>query len=136
MKTKTPIKPFLLGALLMLFSGGVAAAELTPQSYVVIDLEVRLATLDGMAERVQLLSGGADVAQQEMTLDELNRKQVAAIFRKYGSSAAAHAAYGTRRNAEIREWLDADPDSQRQYQLLGQQFDALSDQLDALSKGQ
>lgn len=110
------------------------ADELTPETYVAVEAEVRELTLEGMAQRVSLLSGGSN-PEFEALLDAANRQQVRQAFQDNDTTANAHAAYGTQNADEIAAWLDANPDWQAHLDSLAQEFESLSNQLDALREG-
>lgn len=132
MRTDLTKQAILLLLLLMIVPLTGYAEGFTPQTYVAIDLEVRKITLNGMAESVALLRGGSSTPEQEIALALANQQQVDRTYRSRGTSAAAHAAYGSRYAKEIEEWLAENPDWQQQYDSLIQEFNFLSNQLNGL----
>lgn len=107
-----------------------AAAELTPELYVVIDLQVREATLVGMQERRELLSRTHNPQMAE-SVERRSRERVAEVYRYYGVSPARHAAYATYHREAIERWQADNPDVASQYQDLERRFDTLSRALSA-----
>lgn len=114
----------------LVFSVGAASAvELTPELYVRADLDARAATLDGMQEQIDLLSHNTATVEVQRQVDA-NRSHVAGVFGFYGTTAAAHAVYGSRYRQAIEAWLMAHPEWQQAYQDAAQKFEQLAGQLD------
>ena len=120
--------------LLSLVWSVLAWAELTPETFVQADIEARQATLEGMVARLSQLQQNADLEDQAQ-LSEHNQADIDAIFERFGTDSASHAAYGSRHRAAIVAWLEAHPQHQQQYDDLAAQFEALSQQLDVLLGG-
>ena len=80
------------------------------------------------------LQQGADSATQ-IQLDDDNQGAVAKAFHRYGTTGAAHAAYGTYHREAIEQWLADHPDQAQQYQELAARLAFLSGQIDTLRGG-
>jgi hypothetical protein len=128
------IKAMVLGLCLTGLVTGVSAQALTPETFVQADIEARQVTLEGMSARLSQLQQGAASAAQAQA-DEQNHMTVDAVFRRYGTDGASHAAYGTQRRDEVSAWLAANPEYQHQYDAITDQFEALSQQFEALQGG-
>ncbi len=124
----------LLGVLLVGSPALAAAQDLTPEQFVRADVEVRTVTLQGLEAQLTALQQGADLETQTR-LAEDNRQTVEAAFNRYGTSGAAHTAYGTRESEAIAGWLEAHPEWQQQYDDLTARLTALSGQLDHVRGG-
>lgn len=108
-----------------------AAAQLTPQSYMQAAIEAREVTLAGMEQRLTLLQSGADL-QTEMTALAQSEARVEAVFQRYGTSAAKHAAYAAVHADEIAAWLEANPELQTRLGMLQTRVVELSHGFDSV----
>jgi len=127
------IKAMVLGLCLTGLVAGVSAQALTPETFVQADIEARQVTLEGMSARLSQLQQGGTADQEHP--GEQNHMTVDAVFRRYGTDGASHAAYGTQHRDEVSAWLTANPEYQQQYDELTVRFEALSQQFDALQGG-
>ncbi len=125
---------FLFLCLSGLLISVVQADTLTPDSYILADLEARRITIEGMERRLTLLQNGADSDQQMQSADWTNR-EVETAFARYGTTGASHAAYGTQHSERIAESLVDHPEWQQESLLLNERFEALSEQMDAIIGG-
>lgn len=125
---------FVVGLLLGALSALASAQELTPAAFVQADIEARAMTLEGLQAQLTALQQGADPATQMRLIDD-NQQAVAKVFAKYGTTGAAHVAYGTYHRAAIEKWLAGHPDRRRQYTDLSAKLNFLSGQIDALRRG-
>jgi hypothetical protein len=101
-------------------------------TYVYVDVSVRSLTLQGMRTRLALLQGDRSDPALEAAIDADTQRQVAEFYQRFGTSAAAHAAYGSREAVRIRDWIDAHPLWQQRYADLEADFRAVSAQLNGL----
>ena len=124
----------LLGLLLSALSAVALPQELTPATFVQADLETRAVTLEGLQAQLTALQQGADYTTQVQLADD-NQGAVAVVFRKYGTTGAAHVAYGTYHRDAIEQWLADHPDREQQYAELAARLNFLSGQIDTLRGG-
>ncbi len=106
----------------------------TLEDYVAADFAARQATLDGMAERVNLLRSDSYTPEKEMAMALANQEQVDKAYGRYGTSSAAHTVYGSHYAKEIEQWVAGNSDAQLRYISLEQEFESLSGQLEALRR--
>lgn len=109
---------------------------LSPEErFVAVDLGVREITLDGMRQRLALLrtSGleGNDRTDADANLDTETQRRINAFYRASGTTAAAHAAFGTRHAESVRELLATHPEWRARHEALESEFQSLSAQLRA-----
>lgn len=112
-------------------AGNVWADALTPEAYVRSNSEARKLTLDGMEKRIGLLKNGA-TQEEQMTAAEQTNQAVEALFKSYGTTGSAHAAYGTYHKEQIDAWLEANPAWKQDEADQNQRQQTLSDQIDVL----
>lgn len=106
-------------------------ATLTAESYLRLEYEVRQLTLEGMEQRIALLQAGASLDDEER-LDSRIRTSIDEVYRRYGTTPGAHAAFGNRETAAIGAWLDQNFSWKYRFQWLNSRFEALSQQIRAL----
>lgn len=135
MKTISSILQVIVAVSMLANVPAALAGDLTPQTYVAVDAEVRELTLSGMAERLALLSSGNSTPQQEAIIDADNRRAISQAYRDNGTTAAAHAAYGTQHADEIAAFLAAHPEWQAHFDVLADEMESLSSQLTTLVEG-
>lgn len=123
-----------LSALTVLAASVAFAGGLTPETFIQADVEVREITLAGMQSQIELLAAGAS-AEALSDADESNRGAVEQAFLRYGTTGAAHAAYGTRFAQEISSWLEEHPDWLLRQGELTWLFEDLAVQLHQLRGG-
>ena len=128
-------KQKVIGLLLCVQSGLIFAQNLTPETYVRVDVEARQLTIDGMHQQVDMLSGDVMIDTIN-SVSESNRDKVNTMFNYYGTTASAHSAYGTRYGKEIEQWLAGHSDWEQTYDALDDEFSSLSQQLSTLREGQ
>ena len=118
--------------MLAALSAGATAQTggLTPEAFVLIDVEVREVTINGMDDRLTARGNGASDTQLR-ALHEDNRERVDQVYAAYGTTPGAHAAFGTRHADAIAAWLSEHPDMQRYYTDLESRFEQLSGQFRA-----
>lgn len=126
------IASYLFSWILLIASVSAHAQSLSPQSFVQIDIAVREITLDGMNERILLLSTGSATSKDELALDKAHQQAVADTYRTYGTTANAHTLYGTHNAQAIANWLEQNPEWQAHYDDIAAEFESLSAQLDGL----
>jgi len=130
------MKMLLLFSILLLLCGwclSQAQAEpLTPDDYILAELEVRRITIEGMEKRVILLENGANLERQ-MQSSEQTEQAVAAAFARYGgTNGASHAAYGSRHKEGIVQAFAEHPEWRQEFEALKGRFEALSEQMDTI----
>lgn len=126
-------KLLLLGVLLVLhITSNVFAVELTPETFFQADIEARQVTIEGMYDRLDLLSSGTATMQEEMQLNEATEQQVSAVFAKYGTTQNDHLVYAQKNTEALAQFLEINPDYQAAYDSLNDQFEAASDSINAL----
>jgi hypothetical protein len=108
----------------------VAAADLTPQTYVVADIKARQVTITGMEKRLVLLQGGKGINDQ-MALSSQTQDQVNTVYKQSGTTAQSHAAYAASHAKEITAWLNQHPEIMTQYNQLRTRFLQLSGSLES-----
>lgn len=108
-----------------------ALAQLTPQSFLQAEIEAREASIAGMEQRLTLLQSGADL-KAEMTALAQSEARVDAVFQRYGTSAAKHAAYAAAHAEEIAAWLEANPEIQTRLGMLQTRVVELSNGFDSV----
>lgn len=128
------LSKLLLGLMLSTLSAMALTQELTPATFVQADLETRAVTLDGLQAQLSALQQGADTATQVQLADD-NQGVVTQVFHRYGTTGAAHVAYGTYHREAIEQWLAAHPDLEQQYADLAARLTFLSGQIDTLRGG-
>jgi hypothetical protein len=99
--------------------------------YVYVEVSVREATIDGMRQRLALLQSDTYTAEVDDELDTQVRLRVADAYALFGTTASAHAQYGTNQAAAIEEWLNANVQWRNKLTALQSQFSSLSNQLSA-----
>ena len=125
----TLLRFILMAALLI---GNAWAVEaLTPETFVRSNSEARKLTIDGMEKRVGLLQKGATQEEQIVAAEQTNQA-VETLFKSYGTTGSAHAAFGTYNKEQIEAWLEANPEWKQNEANLNQRFQTLSKQIDGL----
>lgn len=107
-----------------------------PDTYVYVEVSVREATIEGMRQRLALLQGSGYTVAADDAIDAQTRVRVADVYTRFGTTAGAHVAYGTRHARLIDAWLNENPTWKSRYATLDSQFRALSDQLNASRRPQ
>jgi hypothetical protein len=125
------VQLILLTLLISLTSLVAIGEELTPESYVLIDLETRRITVDGMQARLSILQQGAGLDEQ-LVLDDLTRHEITSVYSQYATTGAAHTHYGTEQALEIDALKKARPDLRAQYRHLERRFNNLTKQFQML----
>lgn len=123
------LQRFILMAALL--AGNAWADALTPETFVRADSEARKLTNDGMETRIGLLQNGA-TQEQQMAAAEQTQEAVEALFRSYGTTGPAHAAFGTYNQEAIEAWLEANPIWKQKEAELNERFQTLSNQINGL----
>lgn len=123
------LQRFILIAALL--AGNAWADALTPETYIRSNSEARKLTLDGMEKRIGLLQKGA-TQEEQMEAAEQTNQAVETLFKSYGTTGSAHAAFGTYNLEQINAWLEANPDWKQNEDDLDQRFQTLSNQIDGL----
>lgn len=130
--SRTFLKSLLF--LLLLAVGPLAAdASANPgfERFLTIEAELRAATNEGMRQRLALL-GSPDYSEEaDERLDARTRARVAAVYAAHGTTAAGHAAFGTRHADEIEAWVVQHPEWRSRQQALQSEFESLSSQFSA-----
>ncbi len=132
MKPITIAGYYLFAWILLIISVSAYAQSMTPQSFAQIDIAVREITLDGMNERVMLLSSGSVTQEEELALDQAHQQVVTEMYRSYNTTANAHTLYGTRNAQAIANWIEQNPEWQAHYDDIAAEFASTSAQLDGL----
>jgi hypothetical protein len=123
----------LLTLLFSITSLVAVGEELTAESYVLIDLETRRITVDGMQARLSILQQGADLEEQ-LFLDEVTRHEIVSVFSRYGTTGAAHTHYGTEQLSEINAFIETRPALQAQYVDLERRFNNITREFQQLEE--
>jgi hypothetical protein len=134
MKTHTILK-LLVVIIVCTQNLTVFAQDMTPVDFLQADVDARQLTLEGMSQQITLLNSGASSDQIYLSVSA-NEANVEAVFASYGTSAAAHSAYGTKNSKVIETWMREHPEWQQTYDDLNAEFEWLSEQLSTLREGQ
>lgn len=104
---------------LSLSSGGTVAEELTPQTYIDIEISVRSITLEQLREMV---SG------KEIGINYLQK--IAKKYEEYNTTSSDHLKYGNSNQANVKNWLKQHSDKQTELDQLGLEFEQLIQKTD------
>ncbi|RFA30104.1 hypothetical protein CAI21_07845 [Alkalilimnicola ehrlichii] len=126
----TTTKRILL-TLLLLLSPVLGWGSLTPETFLQLEVEVRELTLAGMERRIELLANQA-TRVEDTSLDNRTRRTIDAVYAEYGTSAGEHAAYGRQNSQAIEAWLDDNPSWKFRLLYLDNQFETLSERMQAI----
>ena len=121
-------------ALASLMTLATAQTGMTPERYVLLDLQVRELTLNGMARRLELLQSDASQLARR-SADATTRAEVEDVYTDYGVTPGQHAAFGAQHAEAIRQWLHANPDMRTYYDDLERRLGRLSNRLSAHQGG-
>jgi hypothetical protein len=121
----------LLSLLFSIISLVAIGEELTVESYVLIDLETRRTTVDGMQARLSILQQGADLDEQ-LFLDNVTRHEIESVFGRYDTTGTEYTRYGKERESEIDALIESRPDLQMRYRNLERRFNDLIRQFQQL----
>ncbi|MGI2030536.1 hypothetical protein [Endozoicomonas sp. ALB115] len=105
---------------------------LTPERYILIEMDTRTATLEGMMQRLELLKSDPENLEAQYLLDEQVRQKVNAAYSSRGTTANEHLAWYDSHYQAVEQWLARNPQSQALLDRIGQQFKALSEQISGL----
>lgn len=109
--------------------------DMTPYTYIVIELDVRKVTMDGIEARIGLMQSSAFTRRQDRILDEATRREIHEVYAAYGTTATKHTMYATRNARAISDWIEAHPEWQERYNDTNEQFNHLLATLEALQGG-
>lgn len=104
------------------------------ERYVAVDVTVRELTVEGMRTRLALLRDTADPAQRQHADEQLDgetQQRIASFYAASGTSASRHAAFGSRFEPLIAQWLDEHPDWRSRTAAVDAEFQSLSSQFSA-----
>ncbi|ODS23276.1 hypothetical protein AB835_09655 [Candidatus Endobugula sertula] len=111
-----------------LLSALVAAQALTIEEYIRMDIEVRIATVDGMKDRLALLAANASPDKQ-WAGDSETQQIIEDIYRQRGVSAAEVLNWANQHDSDIQQWLNEHPDVQAEYDDINAEFNATSQRI-------
>lgn len=122
----------ILAVALLFFAASAFAVELTPETFIQIDIEAREATLSGMQERLALLGTENVAVQDEVQLNTATEELVAGVFARYGITQNDHGVYAEKNAKAIGEFLESRPDYQEAYESLDVRFADISNSINTL----
>lgn len=126
-------KIIILSVIAILIAAASAfAAELTPETFVKADIEARQATINGMYDRLALLSSRTATVQEETQLNAVAEQQVSAVFAKYGTTQNDHLVFAEKNAAAIADFLEANPEYQSANDSLSAQFSDISNRINSI----
>jgi hypothetical protein len=99
------------------------AQVLTPETFLQADQEAMERTVIGIEQRLAILSANGDVKTEEAS-GLKTQADVELIFRKYGTTPAAHGAYAAQHQEEIVALMAANSDWEARYVQLRARRDA------------
>lgn len=103
--------------------------------WLAIDIATRSLTLDGMAQRIHLLTQGAGLAAQ-MDADSVVQGKIRDVYQAYKTSPLEHTRWGAKHIKTIKHWLASHPESAARLENIEIQFQQLSTRLRALSSAE
>jgi hypothetical protein len=112
-----------------------AFADLTTAQWVDIDLDTRALTVDGMAQRLALLTRGAN-QQEQMDADSITQAKVGEVYARHNTTPEGHLRWAAAHRAEIDTWMEAHPEKSAQLLEVQLQFEQLSEQLQSATGNQ
>ena len=136
---KQTIKATVLTSLLLtaLSSGAQApnTASISAADYVAMDLQARQLTLEGVRDRLTLLQLNAGLDAQ-LDQDAEIQQAIEAVYQQYNMTAATLFAWATQNKTAITAWLANHPDQQAEYDRIARELNAVSTQIQALTRQQ
>jgi hypothetical protein len=119
--------------LVCVFLSSVAfAQEMTVERYVSMELQARQVTLDGVRDRLALLSRGADMSEQ-LEQDGETQKAIEAIYKDSSMTPAQAIAWATQNKGAIEAWLIEHQEQQAEYDRIARELDEVSRQIQAIA---
>jgi hypothetical protein len=119
------------GALMLALTGATSCwGQASVEEFIQADLNARQATIRAMEQRLMMRAGSYDPTV-DADLIAQGEQSVAEVFRLYGTTGSAHAAFAQRHAQEIEAWLEAHPDTVTSYEELQARWQSLADALDS-----
>lgn len=109
-----------------------ALANLTPQSYWALEVEIRTLTIEGMQKRVECLSQEACSLDQQMELSSQYQEKINQVFKNYGTTPSKELVYENRNREAVEKYFNENEEVLEKIEELKEKFENYSNQLSAL----
>ncbi|HHL45988.1 MAG TPA: hypothetical protein ENJ24_05445 [Gammaproteobacteria bacterium] len=128
-----PAARIIAGIFLLLVLPIIHAESLTAERYVQLEITVRKAAVAGAQARLEQLDAGQLEKDRAQALSNATHRNLAAIYRQYGTTPGRALVWKNRHRDAIRHYLDTHPDIQARYEALAEEINYLSGLIDQIA---